>query len=81
LLSSERLAVWSHEEGTMPEKYWHVYNYVARQWYETEMGKVEWQDRWYWYAMNFLEDYGQGVAVDYKRTTEEALNRDESLAL
>ena len=45
----------------MPEKYWHVYNYIARQWYETELVRVEWQDRWYWDAMIFLEDYGQGL--------------------
>ena len=60
----------------MPEKYWHVYNYVARQWYETEMGKVEWDERWYWNAMIFLEDYGQGVVADYGQITKESLRRE-----
>lgn len=60
----------------MPHKFWNIYNYVARQWYEEEMGKVEFQDRWYWNAMIFLEDYSQGVAPDYKTTTEDALRRE-----
>ena len=43
------------EEGKrMPEKFWHVYNYLARQWYETEYGKVPYEDRHYGLAMDFM---------------------------
>lgn len=49
----------------MPESYWRVYNYVARQWYEQEMGRVEYWERWYWNALPFLEEYGAGL-IDAK---------------
>jgi hypothetical protein len=43
------------QEGKrMPEKFWHVYNYLARQWYETEYGKVPYMDRYYGLAMDFM---------------------------
>ena len=32
-----------------------VYNYVAKQWYEQEYGRVENAQRWYWRAMLLLE--------------------------
>lgn len=38
----------------MPEEFWHVYNYLARQWYETEYGKVPYMDRYYGLAMDFM---------------------------
>jgi len=45
----------------MPQAFWRVNNYIARQWYEQEYGKVEFDERWYWNALVFLEDYGQGL--------------------
>jgi len=42
------------EEEAMPEQFWHVYNYLARQWYETEYGKVPYGDRYYGVAMDYL---------------------------
>lgn len=44
---------------SMPAEFWRVYNYVARQWYETEHGKVEPRDRWYHPAMMRLEQFAQ----------------------
>jgi hypothetical protein len=50
-----RAAVSSYVIGrTTSEKYWHVYNYLARQWYETEYGKVPYGDRYYGVAMDYL---------------------------
>jgi len=39
----------------MPDKFWNVYNYLARNWYEQEYGQVETPDRWYAPAMIALE--------------------------
>jgi hypothetical protein len=38
-------------------EFWRVYNYVARQWYETEYGVVAVPERWYHPAMLQLEDF------------------------
>lgn len=42
----------------MTSEFWQVYNYVARQWYDTEYGQVEAKNRWYHPAMLFLEQFG-----------------------
>ena len=38
----------------MPESFWRVFNYLARQWYEQEVGKVPEGNRHYQRAMDFL---------------------------
>lgn len=38
----------------MPEKFWHVFNYLSRQWYELEVGRVPDGERHYQRAMDFL---------------------------
>lgn len=45
----------------MPEFFWHVYNYVAGKWYETEYGQVEDADRWYHPTMIQLERFAAGM--------------------
>jgi hypothetical protein len=47
----------------MNDALWHVYCYVARQWYETEYGQVEWADRWYYPAMILLERFAAGMEL------------------
>ncbi len=39
----------------MPSPFWRVYNYVARQWYDVEYGRVELSDRWYGPTVAMLE--------------------------
>jgi hypothetical protein len=38
----------------MPESFWRVFNYLARQWYEQEVGKVPEGNRHYQRAMDYL---------------------------
>lgn len=37
------------------ERFWNVYNHLARNWYEYEYGQVEEHERWYYLAMLLLE--------------------------
>jgi hypothetical protein len=41
--------------GPDSNPFWRVYNYIARQWYETEVGIMPIAERWYQPAMVFLE--------------------------
>ena len=38
----------------MNEAFWRVFNYLALQWYDLEVGKVEEKDRHYQRAMDFM---------------------------
>ena len=40
----------------LPPDFWRVYNYVARQWYETEYGLAAVRERWHHPTMLRLED-------------------------
>lgn len=42
--------------GPLPSESWRVYNYVAKNWYETEHGMFATRDRWYHPTMLRLED-------------------------
>lgn len=45
----------------LPVEFWHVYNYLAGQWYHLEYGQVEQPDRWYQPGMLFLERFAAGT--------------------
>ena len=47
----------------MPERFWNVYNHIAKGWYETEYGLVEDADRWYHPAMIALERLAAGMPM------------------
>ena len=47
----------------MPERFWNVYNHIAKGWYETEYGLVEDADRWYHPAMITLERLAAGMPM------------------
>jgi hypothetical protein len=47
----------------MPDKFWSVYNYVARQWYETEYGQIEQAQRIYHPTMLALERLACGLPM------------------
>jgi hypothetical protein len=48
----------------MPEKFWHVYNFLADRWYAEEYGQVETADRWYFPAMLALEKLSYQTQTD-----------------